>query len=182
MFKYEKMKKLKNTGFIVLIVIVLIILLFFFTTGVILFKNDGNSTFSGRDLLFGSTYSYTYGYNTYVTTHTSTFHPSPLTVISFILTILSFFSLLFGSYLSTKDDRSLLFVSFIMHIITIAFLSLSFVLMLFIPLQVILSLKSSSYKGGILGVGYIFAALLSLLSAIYLAIPTVAIAKEKLFK
>ena len=181
MFKYEKIKKLKNTGFIVLIVIALIILLFLFTTGVILFKNDGNSTFSGRDLLFGSTYSYTYGY-TYVTTHTSTFHPSPLAVISFILTILSFFSLLFGSYLSTKDDRSLLFVSFILHIITIAFLSISFALMLFIPLQVILSLKSSSYKGGILGVGYIFAALLSLLSAIYLAIPTVVIAKEKLFR
>lgn len=181
MFKYEKIKKLKNTGFIVLIVIVLIILLFLFTTGAILFKNDGNSTFSGRDLLFGSTYSYTYGY-TYVTTHTSTFHPSPLAVISFILTILSFFSLLFGSYLSTKDDRSLLFVSFILHIITIAFLSLSFVLMLFIPLQVILSIKSSSNKGGILGVGYIFAALLSLLSAVYLAIPTVVIAKEKLFK
>ena len=180
MFKYEKIKKLKNTGFIVLIIIVLIILLFLFTTGVILFKNDGNSTFSGRNLLFGSTYSYTYGY-TYVTTHTSTFHPSPLAVISFILTILSFFSLLFGSYLSTKDDRSLLFVSFILHIITIAFLSLSFVLMLFLPLQVILSIKSSSYKGGILGVGYIFAALLSLLSAIYLAIPTVVIAKEKLF-
>lgn len=181
MFKYEKLKKLKNTGFIVLIVIVLIILLFLFTTGAILFKNDGNNTFSGRDLLFGSTYSYTYGY-TYVTTHTSTFHPSPLAVISFILTILSFFSLLFGSYLSTKDDRSLLFVSFILHIITIALLSLSFVLMLFIPLQVILSLKSSSYKGGILGVGYIFAALLSLLSAVYLAIPTVVIAKEKIFK
>ena len=181
MSKYEKIKKLKNTGFIVLIIIVLIILLFLFTTGVILFKNDGNSTFSGRNLLFGSTYSYTYGY-TYVTTHTSTFHPSPIAVISFVLTILSFFSLLFGSYLSTKDDRSLLFVSFILHIITIAFLSLSFVLMLFLPLQVILSIKSSSYKGGILGVGYIFAALLSLLSAVYLAIPTVVIAKEKISK